>query len=345
MCSSAAYTQHSPTSSYKDTSKGGSIEWNNASLAQHALALAAHYKIDTHDDAGQYYRDVTTSLAAEDTITLSDRWQLALGASHEKRNAKEVYQWPTGSASATNGQTRLGYRLDSQGSEVYAVFSHKTRFPTIKDRYSARMGRALPNPDLKPERANHVELGVSGKPWTGATGQVALFQSRVNDQIQTAVVSSTSCGGTTCDQAQNIGRTRNLGLELSLSQQFAGRWQADATYTWLKRTNLSDTSVMLLDTPRHRLFAALRWQPHDQWTLQSTVEAEQGRRISFSGSGRNTWREPGGFGVVGLSTTWTPRQDLSVDAGVNNLGNRWYELADGLPMPGRTWFVNGTWRF
>ena len=49
--------------------------------------------------------------------------------------------------------------------------------------------------------------------------------------------------------------------------------------------------------------------------------------------------------MVGLGATWTPRSDVSLDVGVNNIGNRWYELADGLPMPGRTWFINGTYRF
>ena len=77
----------------------------------------------------------------------------------------------------------------------------------------------------------------------------------------------------------------------------------------------------------------------------STVEAEQGRKVSFATARTNTWREPGGYGVVDLGATWTPRSDVSLDVGVNNIGNRWYELADGLPMPGRTWFINGTYRF
>lgn len=345
MYTDATYSQHSPTSSYRDTSKGATLEWANARWKGHDLRLAAHYKTDTHDDTGRYYRDVTTSLVAEDTLTLSDRLHLALGASHEKRDAKRVWQWPTGSASATNGRARLGWSLTPKGDEVYVALSHRTRFPTIKDRYSARMGRALPNPDLRPETANHLEVGITGQPWTGATGQAAVFHSRVSNLIQTAVVPSTSCGGTTCEQAQNISRARNQGVELSLSQQFGHEWQADASYTYLDRTNLSDRSVVLLDTPRHRLFAAVRWQVHAQWALMSTVEAEQGRKVSFATARTNTWREPGGYGVVGLGATWTLRSDVSLDVGVNNIGNRWYELADGLPMPGRTWFINGTYRF
>lgn len=345
MYKDAIYARHDPTSAYKDTSKGATIEWANYSLRNHELRFAAHYKVDEHDDAGKFYRDVTTSLVAEDRIALSERWRLTLGASHEKRDAKEVYFWPRGSADATNGLARLSYALAQPGDEVYAVLSHKTRFPTIKDRYSARMGRALPNPDLRPEVANHIELGVSGQPWAGGKGQAALFHSRVNDQIQTVVVPSAACGGSTCDQAQNVGRTRNQGLELSLAQRLSIHWSANASYTYLQRTNLSNRSVTLVDTPRHRLFAAVSWLPVAQWELLATLEAEQGRTVSFAASGKSIYREPGGYAIAGLKAVWTPRKDMSLDFGVNNLGDKWYELADGYPMPGRSLFLNGTYRF
>src|SRR5256885_3946166 len=35
--------------------------------------------------------------------SLAERWSLNLALSHDQRDAREVYQWPTGSASATNG--------------------------------------------------------------------------------------------------------------------------------------------------------------------------------------------------------------------------------------------------
>ena len=222
------------------------------------------------------------------------------------------------------------------------MLSRKTRFPTIKDRYSARMGRALPNPDLKPETANHVELGVQARPWAGAQGQAALFYSRVSDQIQTVVVPSSACGGSTCDQAQNVGRTRNLGLELALQQRLGAQWQLSGSYTYLHRTNLSDRSIILTETPSHRLFAAMHWSPSAVWELRATLEAERGRRVSFDGG---TYRKLGGFAVAGLSAAYKPMKNMALEFGVNNLGDKWYELADGHPMPGRAWYVHGSYRF
>lgn len=173
-------------SAYDDSSTGGSLEWANYSLDGHELRFAIHTKEDKHQDRNpssptKNYRDVTTSFAAEDSIALAKDWKLRLGLSHDQRDAKEVFQWPTGSTTATNGLLELSHALDGKGSEAYGVVSHKTRFPSIKDRYSARMGSALPNPDLRPEVANHLELGLKGSPWEGGRGQAAVFYSRITD--------------------------------------------------------------------------------------------------------------------------------------------------------------------
>ena len=355
MYTNASYSRHDPTSSYKDASYGASLEWANDSLARHALRLALHYKADKHQEAAsgrdpeKNYRDVTTSLAAEDAIALADRWQLTLGLSHDRRSAKRVYQWPTGSTSATNALARLSYALPGsqagqggQGGQLYASLARRSRFPTIKDRYSARMGTALANPGLRPEQATHFELGYSGAPWAGAQVQAALFYSRLRNEIQTAQVRSSACGGTTCNQAQNIGRTRHSGLELALQQHIGPAWQLQGSYTLLRRTSLSDPSLVLTGTPRHRLLAAVQWQPHAQWQLRAEVEAERGRHVNFTGQ---QTRQLGGWGIVNLRARYQPLPSVTLDAGIANLGNKWYELADGLPMSGRTWYLNLGYRF
>lgn len=350
MYTDASYSRHDPTSSYKDMSQGASVEWANYSFKGHALRLGAHYKIDEHTDAAsakdpsKHYRDVTRSLVVEDTISLAERWSLNLALSHDQRDAREVYQWPTGSASATNGVAKLGYALGG-GSEAYFIASHKTRFPTIKDRYSARMGTALANPDLQPETANHLELGVSGSPWQGGQGQAALFYSRVRNQIQTVVVASAECGGTTCNQAQNVGRTRNIGMELSLAQQLSAQWGVNAGYTYLNRRNTSDSSITLTHTPRHRLLAGVQWRPLAQWEFNAEVETEKGRYVPLSGSGQLQTLKLPGYGIANLRARYKPRSDITVDFGVANIGDKWYQFDDGLPMPGRSWYVNLGYRF
>ena len=351
MYQNASYTTHDPTSSYKDVSKGASVEWVNYSFSGHEVHAAFHYKQDEHTDAAsgkdpeKYYREVTTSLVLEDRIQLAERWKLTLGLSHDQRDAKDVYQFATTKNSANNVLAKLSYELTPQGDELYLIASHKTRFPTIKDRYSYKMGRAIPNPYLKPEVANHFELGLVSTPWQGSKGQAAVFYSKVRDQIQNAVIPSSSCGGKTCDQAQNVGRTRNIGFELSLAQQLSAQWAVHAGYTYLSRTNLSDRSIILTDTPRQRLTAAVQWNPQAQWQLRAELEAEQGRKVPLSASGQSQVYQMAGYGAVNLRARYLPRPDTTLDFGVANVGDKWYQLADGLPMPGRSWYVNLGYRF
>ncbi|MDE2382606.1 MAG: TonB-dependent receptor [Xanthomonadaceae bacterium] len=334
---------------YADKTRGASVEWASTQFANHDLHVALHYKDDRHRETNpksptKDYRDVTTSLALEDTITLGAGYNLRLGASHEKREAKEVYFWPTGATTANNALVELSRDMGDYG-QLFGSYSHKTRFPTIKDRYSARMGSALPNPDLKPEFARHFELGWRGQPWQGAQAEASLFYSRIDDLIQDAIVPSNQCGSTVCNQAQNIGKARHRGIELSLQQQLGENGQLGVGYTSLDRDNLSNPTLLLTNSPRQRLFAHAAWRFTSQLKAVATVEAEQGRIVPVSASGKTAFLTLHGYTVLGLKGVWSPRSDVDVEVGGRNLTDKWYEMSDGFPMAGRNWFANVIFRF
>lgn len=333
---------------YDDRTVGGSVTLATTALPRQELQFAIHYKEDQHSERNPHsptkdFRDVTTSVAIEDRIALTDTSHLRVGIGHDRRDAKRVYFWPTGSTDATNAVLEYVQQL-APDQQWYASAARRTRFPTIKDRYSARMGSALPNPDLKAEHATHFEVGLRGRWWEGGQLQAALFQSRIDDLIQNAVVASRECGGSTCNQAQNVGKARHQGVELGLRQRIGDDWDLQASYTWLRRTNLEDRSVALLDSPRQRLFMAVGWQLLPQLKLQATLEGEQGRKVSYADAARPV-RDLPGYGITGFKASWSPREAWDFDLGVRNIGDKWYELADGYPMPGRTWFANANWRF
>ncbi|MEJ1250398.1 TonB-dependent receptor [Denitratimonas tolerans] len=335
---------------YEDKTRGVSVALSTQAIANHDLQLALHHKDDRHRDTNpksptKNYRDVTTSLALEDSITLGDRYGLRLGASHEQRDAREVYFWPIGKTSANNALVELQRDVGENG-QLFASVSRKTRFPTIKDRYSARMGAALPNPDLKPETARHVELGWRGQLWSGAQAEAARFHSRIDELIQDAQVASAECGSTVCNQAQNIGKARSRGVELSLQQDVGERGQFGAAYTWMDRDNLGNPAVLLTNSPRQRLFAHAQWALSPRWKALATAEAEQGRIVTCSGPGnQGGFLRLGGYATLGAKLVWSPRDGLDIEVGGRNLGDKWYELAEGYPMPGRTWFLNVSYGF
>ncbi|MBN9697468.1 MAG: TonB-dependent receptor [Zoogloea sp.] len=339
---------------YSDSTTGASVELASFAFGGHELAVAAHYKEDKHADNGlsgtKRYRDVTTSLAAEDTIQVSDSWRLRLGLSHDKRDAREVYYWPTGSTSGTNWLVEVVRSLEG-GNEAYASAARKTRFPTIKDRYSARLGSALPNPDLKPEEALNFETGLKGRPWSGARGQAALFYSRIDNLMQSMNILPVSLcnqpglsAATSCSQLQNIAKARHAGIELSIEQDLGHGWQVGGNYTYLDRENRSSDKP-LTDTPRNRVFAYASWKPSERWEYLGSVEAENGRRVAYGSGNAASYVTLSGYALANLKVVFKPVPAVALEAGASNLLDANYALADGYPMPGRMWFANARYRF
>lgn len=339
---------------YKDSTTGVSVELDSFAFSGHELAIAYHYKEDKHQDNGlalsKNYRDVTSSIAVEDLIRVSDLWRLRLGASHDQRDAKKVYYWPTGSTSGTNWLAELTRKLGG-GAEAFASVAHKTRFPTIKDRYSASLGSGLPNPDLKPERALNVETGLRGSPWGGARAQASLFYSRIENLMQRVnIIPVSLCNqpgvgaATSCAQLQNIAEARHAGVELSLDQTLGGGWTVGGNYTYLDRANRTSTTP-LTDTPRNRLFAYASWKPSGRWEYQASVDAENGRMVAYGSGNAATYVKMGGFALANVKAVYKPLPAWALEVGATNLFDANYALADGYPMPGRMWFTNGSYKF
>lgn len=344
----ASYTElQEARSKYDDKTYGAAAELVIDRWANHELHVAFNYKDDRHKDiqagyATKNYRDITYSLAIEDYIRLSDTWRMRAGLSHDRRKTKDANVWESGAVDkATNGVLELVHNV-TPSTELFGSVAHKTHFATIKDRYSASFGEALPNPDLKPEKAWHYELGLRTEAWEGGQLEFTLFRSNLRDAHNRVDVPGTVCGKYECRQYQNIDRARHQGIELSLEQQFSPEWRAGLAYTYLNSTNRSEPDVKLTGLPRNRLFAHVGWKPHAQWEFLATLEAENGR---YDEGVVDKYEQLSGYGIVGLKTIWSPRSDLSIEAGVRNLGDKYYELSEGYPMPGRVWFANAIYRF
>ena len=135
-------------------------------------------------------------------------------------------------------------------------------------------------------------------------------------------------------------------MELSLLQALGERGQFGVAWTLLDRDNLADRSQKLTNSPRQRLFAHGQWALSSRWLATASVEAEQGRFVAYRGPGsQGGFLRLGGYAVFGAKLTYAPRADLDFEIGAHNLGDRWYELAEGYPMPGRSGFVNLHYRF
>ncbi|MHC6225093.1 TonB-dependent receptor plug domain-containing protein [Pseudomonas sp. X10] len=344
-------------SKYDDESTGFSVEGDLALSEGNRLGIAYHFKEDVHrsrdgSDPQTHFRDQTQSIALEDTLRLNEVFSLVGGVSYNYRKSldaenfgtndasptvKTLYDEPTGSDDAVNAQLGLfvntGPLLDiDHDGQVRLTVARKSRFATIKDRYSTRFGTVIPSPDLKSERATHYELGYTGSLAALWSLDAALFVSNIEDSIQQVTVAPQPNCAAPCGQYQNIAKARNQGLELGLKGDL-GEWQLGASYTWLDRENRSNPELRPIDTPRHNLFASATWN-RGAWRHTGSVEAAS-RRYSMSDGSQMA----AGYAVYNLKTGYSFSNDVRVEAGVRNLFDRLYEYSEGYPEMGRNYFV------
>lgn len=329
---------------YHDRTSGGAVEMESRRFAGHLLRGVLQQRGDRHEEVdanavrGALFEDTLRSFGVEDLIDIGERWQLSLGgARHELKpdtvfSSSSAYGLPE-TTRATNLQAGVFHDLTATG-RVYGTVARKTRLPTLKDRYSQRLGSYVENPALGAERSLNLEFGYVGQPLQNLAVEAVVFQSRVDDKIQsTFIAGGSSCSAATPCQVRNVGETRVNGVELGLRSQLDSWIELGGNLTVMDQKNVSDPSIRAIGVPDRKLFVHALVKPAAQWSLQATLEYSGTRWAS------NTV-QLAGYTVAGLKVRWQPTRSLTLEVGGDNLADKLYELDAGFPSPGRSWYAN-----
>lgn len=166
----------------------------------------------SHDNTSPDEVHVATS-----TLTLSGMGEIdvvprtlraAAGASLDAELPDAPPTGPTPPASAAPGPMGSLTWLAATNLTVTASAAARTRFPTLRERFSTVFGTRDPNPGLGPEHAVNLGLDVAYRPVRPLTLAAGLFDSEVDDLITAVIVGP---GGT--DRQENVGRARFYGAE------------------------------------------------------------------------------------------------------------------------------------
>lgn len=348
----SSYTQLKPSgkgsvstgrSIYRDRTTGGAIEVETRRLSAHTLRLVGQHKRDEHQERdanalqNTHFKDRLSTLAIEDNIELAERWQAVLGLARHTLTPDRVFSlgnpYSRPDKQSAN-QVQAGLFHDwSSTARLSLTTARTSRLPTLKDRYSQRLGTYIENPELRAEQAYNHELRYQGSPWPGSQAEVAVFRSDIRDKIQSvANVSGNK------SQMQNVGKVRAWGTELSLRGRVNTWLELGGAHTFVQRKNLSDPGTRLTDVPRHKLTVNARLIPNEQLEVLLDTEHNSHRWASNTVSLSS-------FTTHNLQLIWHVNRASSVQAGVNNLTDRNFSLADGFPSAGRMWFVNARHQF
>ncbi|SDU31599.1 TonB-dependent receptor plug domain-containing protein [Desulfobacula phenolica] len=340
-------------SAYDDYTIGGSLEAGSKYLSGHFIKAAFHYKKDVHEEKDEgkpklNFQDEIFSFGLEDTITLSENISIIIGASYDylsPGNADNfdsdtgiISDFSSREVDAFNPQISLFYDISDTGT-VHVAVAEKSRLPTLKDRYSYRMGYGLPNPDLDEETSVNYEIGYQDNFADRVCFKSSVFYSDVSNYIMAVSVPDPDDATGTVDQNQNIGAVNIYGAEAQVSAYLLNNLEYGLGYTYMDWDNQS-SDEKLTDIPRHKIFTHIKYSPVKRLSLLTSLEYNAKR---FSNSDGAT--QAGSYALINCKADCTLYKNIKLEAGVNNLFDRNYEIDEGYIEPGRNYFINLTCQF
>ncbi len=328
---------------YNDYTYGSSVEFGTQLIPKNNLKFAVHYKADVHrehnlEEPVRHFQDNTITVAAEDIFKLTDKFIVIAGLSYNARKNDQAEDYNSSTktvsdflkaptSSAFNGQVGFFYYLKSN-HKVGITASQKTRFATIKDRYSYRMGTAIPNPDLKPETATNYELNYTGTFYAKWTFQGALFYNHLTDAILN--VANIQPGKS---QMQNIGKAEFMGVEATLKYTPIKTLSLGTNYSYIERHNLTSPTVLFTDVPNTKVIGFAQYQPIKRIQIMANTEYNSSRFSTSYGTHCDA------FTLINASVSGQIWKYMSLEAGVNNIFDTNYSLVEGYPEEGRNFFI------
>jgi hemoglobin/transferrin/lactoferrin receptor protein len=257
---------------------------------------------------------------------------------------------------------RLGLTWNlGEAASAFLQYAHGFRAPPFED---VNIGldlpqfnvRAIPNPDLKPEQSDSLELGLR-LAGNAVSGSASAWFGRYRDFIQSKVnLGRDPASGVVLFQSQNLDRAEIWGVEAAMSFALGAAssrlegWSVDLSAAYARGDDL-ERGVPLDSIDPARAVLGLRYEsPSGRFRSGLLVTAVAGKnRVD------TTAPDPlslDGFASADLTAGWVLSDTWRVDAGVFNLGDASYfewvdvrgraasdPLLELYRRPGRNWRI------
>lgn len=204
------------------------------------------------------YSQITSSLGLE-YKRLFDDWVFTLGSSYDRFDISKagVFSEAEGSSfddvAAVVGAT---YKL-SKTLDLFANLSKKSRFPTLRESFSAALGRFVINPDLKPESGLLSEVGIDYK-GADLDATLSIFANSYSDLIARA-----SVPGDTLNRRQrvNLDEATIIGSELLVKYYLTNDIDLMGHFTYMNSKGTVDGTEQGLEyRPEMIAFVQADWR-------------------------------------------------------------------------------------
>ena len=216
---------------------------------------------------------------------------------------------------ATTGLAAYGLTF-APGWKAIVQASTAFKAPAFNELYFPFFG----NPDLKPERARSVEVGLQYAA-DATVVRVTAFRVRTHDLIVYDPL---------LFLANNVDRAKVTGIELTARTVIDG-WKLSADLTFARPIDETTRQVLLRRATRNaRLAVAKSFGP---WRVTADVQTAGRRNDTDVDTFART--SLGGYAVTNFGVRYAVTKNLTVGGTVTNAFDRRYALVDGYNVPGR----------
>lgn len=264
------------------------------------------------------------------------------------RHADNTWSWSVGAVHAV-----------SPTLNPYVNIGRAWRAADMRERFEdAARGDGyfhMGNPQLEPERATSLEVGVKGRS-PSLTYQLAAFHTRIDDYIAGRVTgTNNAANGLPVKRTENLDKVTLWGFEGSLSVPL-GAYVGDAGFTWLRGKNHQDDEALAeVAPPELRLGLGQPAERGFYWRAQLRAVSKQTRVATrFTNGGEDA---TAGFVTADARLGWRfgpfgALDGAGIEVALNNLFDKRYHehLVQGLSgqelkAPGRGIAVSFNGRF
>ncbi|MEA3370094.1 MAG: TonB-dependent receptor [Campylobacterota bacterium] len=317
-------------STYNDSRLGSvaSLKYNYGKQHRGTYSLRVdkdiHEQVFENDPLKKQYEAVESSLSYMHDYKLSNDLSLAASIKYKQQNLTKAHQHTAENFeykdnSAIDLQITADYRLNANQA-YYLSLAKKSRFASLTELYPF-FPWDTPNPNMKPEESDNIEMGATIKSLQDTAINLSLFYSSVDNKIvyESGYV--------------NLEEATLQGFEVRVHNFTFDSHDIELSYAYTDAKDKEDEKIVQI--PKSKLLL--------QDIIQLTSEASLNLSYLYVSSIDDIYNSNrhtlSSYSLVDAQISYEAIKDLTLKVGVKNLLDENWEYSYGQPSQGRTLFV------
>jgi len=237
----------------------------------------ARKDINMLGDSALYYNEFDDlAIFYQHHWQVNDKFSVDAGARYERIELASTGQnEQTQQAQFTDTSPKLGFTYQlNDDQRLWAGLSQGFYAPRISDMYSSDEGAS--NPDLEPEQADNIELGLRGT-WKDFSYDTSVYHNEISNYLVEQEFSNND--GSEYVRVTNAGQVSIFGVESVVEYSPVKDWRFSLTHTYTDNSydrfiqstagaNDDLSGKALRRSPKHHYNARIAWAPTDRLSIE-----------------------------------------------------------------------------